>query len=59
VSVKPMAELTAIGTALLAGGEIDLNDSDDQISQFYPEIDMQRQRETFSQAVIRAKGWRQ
>lgn len=59
VSVKPMAELTAIGTALLAGSDIELNDSDDEIALYYPQADMHGYCEVFSQAVARAKSWRQ
>lgn len=58
VAVKPMAELTAMGTALLAGGDIELNDSDGENTQYYPDSDMRGYRKAFAQAVERAKRWR-
>ena len=60
VSVIPMAELTAIGTALLAGDDaFQLTDNDKYISQYHPQADMNLYRDVFSQAVERAKSWRQ
>ncbi|MCP4431029.1 MAG: glycerol kinase [Gammaproteobacteria bacterium] len=58
VSVKPVAELTAIGTAMLAAGETVLIDSDESVRYFYPQADMSQYRETFARAVSRAKAWR-
>lgn len=60
VSVKPMAELTAIGTAALAGAkQINLADNDVLVKHYQPEIvDMSVYRERFSEAVNRARGWR-
>jgi len=59
VSVKPMAELTAIGTALLASDDaIQLTDIDKDVSQYRPQADMGLYRDVFTQAVERAKSWR-
>jgi glycerol kinase len=60
VSVKPMAELTAIGTAQLAGAaDIDLEGGSDAVHHYRPGADMERARERFAEAVSRAKSWRQ
>ena len=45
MSVKPMAELTAIGTALLAGGDIELQNEDEAIRYYHPEVDMSLYRD--------------
>ena len=59
VLLKPMAELTAIGTAILAGArQINLADNDAAVKHYRPKIDMSMYRERFSEAVNRAKGWR-
>ncbi|MFT5504749.1 MAG: glycerol kinase [Planctomycetota bacterium] len=60
VLVKPMAELTAIGTAQLAGAEsIDLGLNDAPVLRYQPTIDMSHHSERFSEAVARSKNWRQ
>lgn len=58
VSVKPMAELTAIGTALLAGGDIEIQNKDEAIRYYHPEANLESARHVFAQAIERAKGWR-
>lgn len=59
VSVKPMAELTAIGTAQLAGaGEIDFGGDEEAVRRYRPTVDMSGARERFGEAVSRAKNWR-
>jgi len=59
VSVKAMAELTALGTAALAGGDDILlaADAETQID-YFPNADMSRFIDRFSEAVTRAKHWR-
>jgi len=59
VSVKPMAELTAIGTAQLAGADSVSVARDDAAEKYYqPEIDMSHCLERFGDAVARTKNWR-
>ncbi len=59
VSVKAMAELTALGTAALAGGgDIPVAaDAEPQID-YLPNADMSPYLDRFSEAVARAKHWR-
>jgi glycerol kinase len=59
IDVKPMAELTAIGTAQLAGAEIVKLTRDDAVEKCYrPEIDMSHHLDLFGDAVARSKDWR-
>ncbi len=60
VAVKPMAELTALGTAQLAGAVID--DSvfgDAAIKTYHPQVAELDYLARFSHAVARARDWRQ
>jgi glycerol kinase len=60
VSVKPIAELTAIGTALLAGAStINLAQGNSAEIIYQPEIDLSHHLDRFSDAVDRSKNWRQ
>jgi glycerol kinase len=60
VLVKPMAELTAIGTAQLAGaGQINLAPNDTTVLRYQPTTDMSHHFERFGEAVARSKNWRQ
>jgi glycerol kinase len=59
VSVKPMAELTAIGTAELAGAVVtDSTQSDSSAVCYQPDADMSCCLERFGDAVARSKKWR-
>ena len=59
VSVKAMAELTALGTAALAGGGDILLAADAQAQTDYlPNADMSEHLDRFGEAVARAKLWR-
>jgi glycerol kinase len=59
VSVKPMAELTAIGTAQLAGADtVNLAEGAAAEKCYQPEIDMSHYLERFGDAVARSKNWR-
>lgn len=59
VLVKPMAELTAIGTAQLAGaGSIDLALNDAPVLRYQPTTDMSHHTERFAEAVARSRNWR-
>jgi glycerol kinase len=60
VLVQPMAELTAIGTAQLAGaGQINLEPNDTSVMNYQPITDMSHHLERFVEAVERSKNWRQ
>ena len=60
VSVNAMAELTALGTAALAaGGELELAVDLDLRHDYLPDSDMSPYLERFSEAVTRARNWRQ
>jgi len=60
VSVKPMAELTAIGTAHLAGaGKINLADAVGAAKHYLPETGSGDYLKRFGKAVERSKNWRQ
>ena len=60
VSVKPMAELTAIGTARLAGaGPLVLAQDDAAAVHYQPQVDMRHLLQRFGDAVTRSKNWRQ
>lgn len=59
VAVKSMPELTALGTAQLAGAvESVPSNSADGIAYYCPRADRSRDFERFSDAVSRARGWR-
>lgn len=59
VSVKPMAELTAIGTARLAGaGQVSLTQDDAATAYYQPQADMSDLLERFGDAVGRSRNWR-
>ena len=59
VSVRPMAELTAIGTAELAGAVVtDLQQSDSNTLCYHPDTDMSHYLERFGDAVTRSRHWR-
>ncbi len=59
VSVKPMAELTAIGTAQLAGaGRVSLTQDDASAAHYEPQADMSHLLQRFADAVERSKNWR-
>lgn len=59
VSVNAMAELTALGTAMLAaGGELELAADVDLRYDYLPDRDMAPYLERFSAAVTRARDWR-
>lgn len=59
VSVKRMAELTAIGNAQLAGaGAIEMTDDSGSITRYRPAADRTAAVDLFSAAVSRAKDWR-
>jgi glycerol kinase len=60
VSVKPMAELTAIGTAELAGaGKINQADAVAAARHYLSETGSGHYLERFGEAVERSKNWRQ
>ena len=60
VSVKSMAELTAIGTAQLAGtDEITLSENEDQHRHYFPEKAGAEYLQRFQHAVNRSREWRQ
>jgi glycerol kinase len=60
VSVNAMAELTALGTAALAaGGELELAVDLELRHDYLPDSDMSPYLERFSEAVTRARNWRQ
>ncbi len=60
VSVKPMAELTAIGTAMLAGAaDFDLDWGNAAETHYRAETDKSALLERFAEAVVRSKDWRQ
>jgi glycerol kinase len=60
VSVKPMAELTAIGTARLAGaGPLVLAQDHASAVHYQPQVDMRHLLQRFGDAVARSKTWRQ
>jgi glycerol kinase len=59
VSVKAMAELTAFGTAALAGGiETPLAADTQAQTDYLPNADMSQYLERFGEAVARARQWR-
>ena len=59
VSVNAMAELTALGTAMLAAGNApDLQLADARRRDFLPNTDMSEYLERFQEAVDRARNWR-
>jgi glycerol kinase len=59
VSVEPMAELTAIGTAELAGAVVtDSAQSDSNAVCYQPDTDMSHYLERFGEAVARSRHWR-
>jgi glycerol kinase len=60
VSVNAMAEVTALGTAMLAaGGELERPLVDAKQREYLPVADMSACLERFALAVTRASGWRQ
>lgn len=60
VAVKPMAELTALGTAQLAGAVVDdCGLADTAIKTYRPQISGQDYLARFSRAICRARDWRQ
>ena len=59
VTVSPFSELTAIGTAQLAGAENILVDDDNaRIQRFHPSVFRQDRIEKFVQAVSRSMQWK-
>jgi glycerol kinase len=59
VSVKAMAELTALGTAALAGGaEFHFAEVEEAQIDYFPDAEMSQYLDRFSEAVTRAKRWR-
>jgi len=59
VSVKAMAELTALGTAALAaGGDQRFAEGGKAQIDYLPDADMSQYLDRFSEAVARAKHWR-
>jgi glycerol kinase len=56
VTTRAMAELTALGTAQLAGAEADA--AGDQSRCYLPAADRSEAEALFSQAVSRTRGWR-
>jgi hypothetical protein len=61
VSVNTMAEVTALGTAMLAaaGGELQRPLADTRQREYSPLADMSACLERFAMAVTRASHWRQ
>jgi glycerol kinase len=59
VTVRPFSELTAIGTAQLAGAEnILVDDENARIQRFHPSVFRQDRIEKFAQAVSRSMQWK-
>ena len=59
VTVRSFAELTAIGTAQLAGAQyVAIDDSGAKVRRYYPSKDCAGRIEKFSQAVSRSVEWR-
>ena len=56
VTVRALTEITALGTAQLAGAEV--GDLDDGSRHYRPAADRSEARELFAEAVVRARGWR-
>jgi hypothetical protein len=60
VAVNTMAEVTALGTAMLAaGGELPRAVADTRQREYSPLVDMSAFLERFAMAVTRASHWRQ
>jgi len=59
VTVRAMSELTALGTARLAGAPEPMPAArDDGLRRYRPAADRSAARELFGEAVLRARGWR-
>ncbi|MDH3534706.1 MAG: FGGY family carbohydrate kinase [Gammaproteobacteria bacterium] len=59
VTVRAMSELTALGTARLAGARESMAAAeDDSLRRYRPAADRSAARELFAEAVSRARGWR-